>query len=366
MSREASGAPKKLLALDGGGLRGMISLGVLARIEQELRDHRQNQDLVLADEFDYIAGTSTGAIIAAGLALGKPVADLQRLYRDLAPELFEKRLLPWRFWSKYKDGPLREALQREFGETTTFGDERLRSLLLVVLQNATTDSPWPLSNCTSAKYNDRSRADCNLNLPLWQVVRASTAAPVYFPPEQVTLGPHRFLFQDGGVTPYNNPAFILYVMATADAYRLRWPKGQENLLVVSVGTGARAAARAGLEADDVNLISNATHVLSFVMNGSSIEQDRLCRLFGRCRYGASLDREVGDLIDAVDEDKRLFTYVRYNADISQAGIDAMRLPRRVSANDVGRLDAVEGLEDLALIGEHTAGQVHRDHFKGFI
>jgi uncharacterized protein len=72
--------------------------------------------------------------------------------------------------------------------------------VLMVLRNATTDSPWPLSNNPRAKYNQEDRADNNLLLPLWQLVRASTAAPVYFPPELIQVGDHDFVFVDGGLT----------------------------------------------------------------------------------------------------------------------------------------------------------------------
>ena len=81
---------------------------------------------------------------------------------------------------------------------------------MMVMRNATTDSPWPLSNNPKAKYNDAARADCNLKLPLWQLVRASTAAPTYFPPEVVRVG-RDFIFVDGAVTMYNNPAFQLFL-----------------------------------------------------------------------------------------------------------------------------------------------------------
>ena len=62
---------KKLLALDGGGIRGVIALEVLARIEEILRERSGRKDLVLSDYFDYMAGTSTGAIIASCLAMGQ-------------------------------------------------------------------------------------------------------------------------------------------------------------------------------------------------------------------------------------------------------------------------------------------------------
>ena len=79
------------------------------------------------------------------------------------------------------------------------------------------------------------RADNNLAIPLWQLVRASTAAPTYFPPEVVTLGERDFVFVDGALTTYNNPAFQLFLMATLDAYRLCWPATESDLLLVSVG-----------------------------------------------------------------------------------------------------------------------------------
>ena len=79
------------------------------------------------------------------------------------------------------------------------------------------DSPWPLSNNPRARYNAPERTDNNLELPLWQLVRASTAAPTYFPPELIKVGRHDFVFVDGGVTMYNNPAFQLFLIETLGA-----------------------------------------------------------------------------------------------------------------------------------------------------
>ena len=92
-----------------------------------------------------------------------------------------------------------------------------------------------MSSNPYAKYNAKGRQDCNLQIPLWQLVRASTAAPVYFPPEILQWDPSNdektFLFQDGGVTPYNNPAFLLFRMATLPQYRLSWPTGERRIRV---------------------------------------------------------------------------------------------------------------------------------------
>src|SRR5215472_15856761 len=235
--RISTGGPKKLLALDGGGIRGVLTLEILAAIEDLLRDELgAGDDFVLADYFDYIAGTSTGAIEAAGLACGMRVKELQDLYTTRGADMFDKSFITRRFEYKYDSSRLQGLLQEYFGAETTFGGDRLRTLLMMVLRNASTDSPWPLSNNPQAKYNKAERADNNLLLPLWQLVRASTAAPTFFPPEVVTIGPHDFVFVNNSVTMYNNPAFQLFLMATLDVYGLQWPAGEDEMLLVSVGT----------------------------------------------------------------------------------------------------------------------------------
>ena len=220
--------PRKMLALDGGGIRGLITLGILESIEDQLRETigKGNAEFRLCDYFDYIAGTSTGAIVAAGLARGKSVAELIKFYQDAGEQMFKKEFLLARLKSLYKADPLRAKLQEVFGADTTLEPQHLKCLLLAVTRNATTDSPWPVSSNPDAKYNDPDRKNNNLRIPLWQLVRASTAAPVYFPPEVLEWDPNdpkqSFVFVDGGVTPYNNPAFLLYRMATVAPYRLNW------------------------------------------------------------------------------------------------------------------------------------------------
>jgi patatin-like phospholipase/acyl hydrolase len=201
----AKSSPRRLLALDGGGIRGVITLEVLAEIERKLQTKLGRDDgFVLSDYFEYIAGTSTGAIIGTCLALEMRVEEVARFYKESGPAMLDKVGLIRRFKEgKFHDKKLAVRLQELIGQRTgnpmsSLGSEHLRTLLMVVLRNVTTDSPWPVSNNPAAKYNAPHRADSYLNIPLWQLVRGSTAAPTYFPPEVVKVGEQEFIFVDGG------------------------------------------------------------------------------------------------------------------------------------------------------------------------
>lgn len=199
-------------------------------------------------------------------------------------------------------------------------------------------------------------------------MRASTAAPVYFPPEVVRLGSGReFVFVDGGITPYNNPAFQLFLMSTLEAYRLGWPTGEDRMLLVSIGTGMSPRADANLRPSDMNVLYNAGSVPGALMYAALNEQDLLCRVFGRCLSGAVIDREIGDLTSgAGPAEPRLFTYLRYNAELTAQGLSALGLDH-IDPHAVGRLDSIAGVEDLAAIGAAVAAaQVAPGHFAAFL
>lgn len=371
---------RKLLALDGGGIRGIMTLEVLARIESELQNKLGRDDkFVLADYFDYIAGTSTGAIIAVCLSLGMRVDEIRDFYIANGPAMFDKTNLIERYYrNKFHDQKLAKKLQDVIAEKTgepeaTLGCDALRTYLLLVLRNATTDSPWPISNNPTAKYNDRARPVPNLDLPLWRLVRASTAAPTYFPPEVITirdhqLNDHEFVFVDGGVTMYNNPAFQLFLMSTIAPYNLRWPTGEDKMLLVSVGTGSAADANKNLSPEQMNIIYNAASIPSALMFAAANEQDFLCRVFGNCLCGGILDREVGDMKGIGAHGPvvpKLFTYLRYNADLSRDGLDASGLPH-IEPRNVQQMDSIDHITELQQVGREVAKQVDISHFVRFL
>lgn len=362
--------PRKLLALDGGGIRGILSLEILGEIERQLALATGGGTAFrLCDYFDYIAGTSTGAIIAAGLSRGMSVADLIQFYVDAGPAMFDKQWLIKRLKALYKADPLKQKLQEVFGAATNLEPQHLRCLLLVVTRNVTTDSPWPISSNPLAKYNHPSHPDCNLRIPLWKIVRASTAAPIFFPPEIITWDPavaeRAFVFVDGGITPYNNPAFLLFRKATLEPYNLRWRTGESNMLLVSVGTGAAPSADDDVDSPEKNIAANLVGLPSTFMYGMLIDQDINCRAVGRCIAGAPIDRELGDLIPrdengtAIPLDRdlgRSFRYARYNADLGAVALAAEGLGD-IDAARVARMDAVDQIDNLRRIGRRAAQQI---------
>jgi len=400
--------PKKLLAIDGGGVRGLIAIEFLAKIESLLRERFNQSDLVLAQFFDYVAGTSTGAIIATLVSLGYSIADIRNFYKTGArtmfyPNAFQRiarrtkgplavlmGLLGMLIYkAMYTALPLEREIKQVLGDPlpngkpvrseqslTTFGSTKLRTLLMMVTRNASTDSPWPLSNNPRAKYNVRVGSDgtpraSNLDLPLWQLIRASTAAPVFFSAEKIQIPGVKkpFMFMDGGITVYNNPAFQLFLMATLERYNLGWPAGEKELLLVSVGTGLCESANLNLGPSEMNLMYNVQSTPAALMRSATVEQDILCRVFGKVCPGCNLpeiDSEIGDLVaNRAPLAQKLFSYTRYNVELSEKGLKELDLD--IEPKSVQPLDEVDHLVELEQVGRAAAERcVSIDDFEGFL
>lgn len=358
---------KRILALDGGGIRGVFSLEILLRIESLLRDHYENPEMVLADHFDLFAGTSTGAIIATCLCWGMSVTAILELYLKYGTTMFTP--VPWYrpfkkyLVSRYDAKPLSEFLQRIFSEDgngkvqALLDSPRLKKALLVVVRNHSTGSAWPLTNNPRAVFNDPSKADCNMKIPIWKVVRASTAAPTYFDPEEITLGDRTHLFVDGSITPYNNPALIAALTASLPCYKMEWPKGLDNIRLISVGT-MRFSAGLPKKAERLWLGYHAAKIPAALIQGVAWQQDYLCRCLGRCLFGESLDSEVGDLVDLCQSNDPWFGYVRYNHSYKATELEELliRSPKLAS------LDAVQAIPVLQEVGSaYAQASVKLDH-----
>ena len=238
------GGPKRMLVLDGGGIRGLLSCGILKSIEDILRQRMpagpKRDAFVLADYYDFIGGTSTGSIIAAWLSLGRSVDDLTKLYRDLGPTIFGKanpfgKYFVNRFDADALDEHLRDHLQSE-----TLNSERLVTGFGVTAKRMDTGSGWLLANNPKAPYWDGDDEDRpNAKYKLRDVVRASAAAPAYFDFVDIDIewGRAPGGFMDGAVAGHNNPSIAFWLYVTSPGYGMNWPVGKDNLLITSVGTG---------------------------------------------------------------------------------------------------------------------------------
>ena len=365
----ADGLPKRILALDGGGLRGILTLGILERIERMLAErHRAGDDFRLAHYFDLIAGTSTGAIIAAALAKGMRVAEVLAEYRQLGSKVFAKSLFRQGVLrAKYEAGTLSKELQRVYGAETTLGSDCLLTGLVVVTKRLDTGSPWPLLNNPRGRYfhGDGKGRVGNGDYPLWQVVRASTAAPSYFDPERLTIAAgqgnpgQEGLFVDGGVSPYNNPALQALMVATLDGYRIGWPSGADRLLLVSLGTGRPdpAVAEVGIAA------GQAIQSLLGMMEDVATMQQTLLQWLSSSPTARTIDREVGDLRHDLLAGAPLLTYLRYDLELTAEQVRALapelRDDRLVAS--LSEMDSPENMDALHLLGARVGARDVQAH-----
>lgn len=191
----------QILALDGGGIKGLFSAAVLAAIEDDL-------NINLTDHFDLIAGTSTGGIIALALGLGLRPRQIVEFYEKHGPAIFRDNLRLRCAWScvrsKFSSEPLKRALRdpSALGERL-FGESRKR--LIIPAYNLGADDVYLFRTAHHADL----RRDCKEKA--WRVAMATTAAPTYF---RAFTGIDGIRLVDGGLWA-NNPAMAALVEAVS-------------------------------------------------------------------------------------------------------------------------------------------------------
>jgi uncharacterized protein len=367
--------PKRLLALDGGGIRGIITLGYLEAIEKLLRDRYGRGDYRLADYFDLIGGTSTGALIGTLLALGWSVDEVRQVYLELAEDVFK----PSRYWlgpigralhERFAVEPLEEILQRFLGNRPLDSPE-LRTGLMVVTKRIDTASVWPIVNLpASAYFDDRALPDGRLargnrHFKLWEVLRASTAAPSYFRPEQMedvrVLQPAAFV--DGAISPHNNPALLLLMVATLDGFGLNWPLGPERMLLCSVGTGLYSKSAS------IDLVPRITNIdwaqlLVPQLVGDSMEFiETLMQWLSVSPTARVIDSTIGTVKPKLGSPSGLLHFLRYNIALRPEALAAIGVALRSeqlhSLQDMGNVDAIP---HLLGVGSRVARFPEAAHF----
>ena len=237
---------KRILSLDGGGIRGVFQAAVLAELS----------DLNLVQQMDLLAGTSSGAILAVFLALGKTPVQLKKLYLSLGKHIFSHRANLFHRHvlgrSAYSSARLKHELGRHLDAGALFGNCAIRVLVPAV----------SLDTFTLRVFDSENPQDAQI--PILDILLATTAAPTYF-------SPHRFdemLWIDGGVA-CNNPSWEA-VLALANAV------GLSNIKCLSIGNGTHPETSNKQEYLEKTPLQWAPHLIDICMRTSSHEAHRKC------------------------------------------------------------------------------------------
>ena len=208
--------PFHVLALSGGGIRGLHAARILEMLEAHF-------GAPVAQRFDLICGTSVGGILAIGLALERPASSLRELLEKRGPEVFgrslKRRLLPL-LYAKHSDEGMRRELEALFGEAT------LGNLLHPVVIPAV-DASAGVAVMFKTPHHPELKVDHTRSLV--HVALATTAAPTYFP---IFRSPDSRLFVDGGLVA-NAPG--LCGLHEAEVFFNQAPR---NVRILSIGTAS--------------------------------------------------------------------------------------------------------------------------------
>jgi predicted acylesterase/phospholipase RssA len=285
----------RVLSLDGGGIRGLLTA-------IWLRDLRQRLGSPLRDHFHLIAGTSTGSILACAVASGREPDEIIALYRDKGEDIFPG--LGGRLWSrvtrllsdglsapKYDGTGLVAALQEAFGDLR-FGDLPTRTM---VVAYDTQDRSAKVFKSWRMDHEERNNA-------VWELVASSCSAPVYFPAFPLTVNGELRSMIDGGVSA-NNPC----ACAVAEAVRLNSPVDASpaalpGLIVASFGTGQVTRPIPYEAARQWGAVQWMVPIIDVLMDGSgdatSYIVEQLVGEQGYFRFNAALTDAYDDLDNA--------------------------------------------------------------------
>lgn len=243
---------KKILSIDGGGIKGIFAAGFLAEMEEKC-------SVKICDYFDLLAGTSTGGIIAAALSVGVPAGDILNMYMENAGVIFPKKTRFKLLSAKYSSKPLEEAVDRVLKDLKI---RDCRTRLLIPAYNLEQQSPRVFKTPhTDDLYFDK-------DLLLKDIIMATTAAPLYFGSRKMEGG----TFIDGGVVA-NNPSF----MAVAEGMtRLQWRP--EEIALLSIGGIEGSPDTTGKEKMG---IMSAPRIIKCFMSAGNQYAENLCNLFLR-------------------------------------------------------------------------------------
>jgi hypothetical protein len=264
------------------------------------------------------------------------------------------------FRAKYDERRLIEELKEVYGADTPLGSDRLLTGLLVVIKRIDSGSPWPVSNNPKGKYylSRPGGTIGNSEYKLWATVRASTAAPDYFDPERITIAQQKDHppvygdFVDGGVSPFNNPALQAFMYATLGGYNLKWPAGEENILLVSVGTGRGDPS---VRHSQIAAAGAFQSLLSMMDDIASL-QETMLQWMSQSLTARRIDREIDTLNGDLIGGRQQLTYVRYDADLTPAALQVLLGKEQAATLPIENLTAMDAPENMKAL--HQVGTAY--------
>ncbi|KAI3420797.1 hypothetical protein GPALN_014417 [Globodera pallida] len=212
-----------VLSLDGGGIRGLVILQILVCIERILGEP-------IFPYFDWVAGTSTGALITAGLTMGQSLREIQRLYLRFKDLVFDNR-------RPHNTRILELFIRNELGSDTKFSD--LKDPMILFTTTRADFFPVQLELMrnyklpTTDEENEELGYETPENLLLWKVLRRSSAAPTYFASVD-----NKYI--DGGIIANNPTLELLQEVQFWNSFNRykNLPNSVNIGCVLSIGTGA--------------------------------------------------------------------------------------------------------------------------------
>jgi hypothetical protein len=241
---------------------------------------------------------------------------------------------------------------------------------MIVTKRLDSSSTWVIHNNPQGKFfnaaGSGSRYSGNQGFLLRQVIHASAAAPHYFEPERLRLAEElEGAFVDGGVSPYNNPALQLLLLATLEGYGFKWPLGADKLLLVSVGTGSRRESFVAREVMDMPAAMLALRGLVSLMGDCDALAQTLLQWMSNSPTSWEINSEIGSLSGDLLGGQAWFSYLRYNLQFDPHWM-RKHLAVDMEAEQIGRLfeiDAPQNLSELNRLGvTAAAAQVNNEHF----
>jgi len=203
----------KILCIDGGGIRGVFAVAILQELEKDL-------GMSICDSIDLVAGTSTGSIIAASIAVKREMGELLEGYRHYGRRIFKRKARIGLFRSIYSDRDLRRFIQKAFKEQSL---AEVGIPLLIPAVNVTKGKPY-VHRSHHAIHNKGK----NDQIKLWDAVLSSCSAPIYFPPNNIN---NEVITIDGGLWA-NNPSLVCLTEAM-NHYELE----MKQIKILSIGLG---------------------------------------------------------------------------------------------------------------------------------